>query len=375
MHAARENDFLDKWKGCPMSNLHPMTMNAARLHGPSDLRVEAVPHPGPPGEAQVLLKVRAVSVCGSDLHSYTDARIGDTEVKSPFILGHEFSAVVEEVGADSFDGCFTIIQPGMRVAVDPAQPCGRCELCEKGHPNLCRNLRFCGNYPDGGSLCEWMHMPAHSCFPVPDGIDDVKAALLEPLGVAIHAVDLARIRVAGSVAILGAGPIGLLILQIAKLAGVHPIYISDRFSWRLALAEKQGGIPIHCIDENPVLRVQKETRGRGVDVAIEAAWGGDSVEQACAMARLGGCVVLVGIPSDDRLSIKHSTARRKGLTILMSRRMKHVYPRALHLAERGIVDLDSLVSHCFPLARAAEAFALNAVYGDKVIKTVIDVSL
>jgi L-iditol 2-dehydrogenase len=190
--------------------------------------------------------------------------------------------------------------------------------------------------------------------------------------VAIHAVDLARIRVAGSVAILGAGPIGLLILQVAMLAGAYPIYISDKFSWRLALAEKMGGIPILCEDEDPVLRVHKATHGRGVDAAIEAAWGGDSVEQACAMARLGGCVVLVGIPSDDRLLIKHSTARRKGLTILMSRRMKHAYPRAIRLAERSLVDLHSLVSHRFPLARAAEAFALNVAYGDKVVKTIID---
>jgi L-iditol 2-dehydrogenase len=218
-----------------------------------------------------------------------------------------------------------------------------------------------------------MHMPAHSCFPVPDGIDDVEAALLEPLGVAIHAVDLARIRVSNSVAILGAGPIGLLILQMAKLAGAFPIYVSDRFSWRLALAERLGGIPVNCAAEDQVSRVQRETHGRGVDVAIEAAWGADSVGQACELTRLGGCVVLVGIPSDDRLTLKHSTARRKGLTILLCRRMKHVYPRAIDLTQRGVVNLSGLVSHRFPLARAAEAFALNAAYRGQVVKTIIDV--
>jgi len=349
------------------------TMTAARLHGPSDLRVETLPHPGPPGPAQVLLKIQAMGVCGSDLHSYTDARIGDTVVRAPFSLGHEFSAVVEEVGAGAHDGCFEPIHPGMRVAVDPAQPCGHCELCVKGHPNLCSNLRFSSNYPNEGCLSEWMHMPADSCFPVPDGIDDVEAALLEPLGVAIHATDLARIRVSHSVAILGAGPIGLMILQMVRLAGAHPVYVSDRFAWRLALAEKLGGVPINCADEDQVQRVQRETHGRGVDVAIEAAWGGDSVSQACEMARLGGTVVLVGIPSDDRLSIKHSTARRKGLTILLCRRMKHVYPRAIDLTERRVVDLNGLVSHRFPLERAAEAFALNAAYRDGVVKTIIDV--
>jgi L-iditol 2-dehydrogenase len=347
-------------------------MLAARLHGPRDLRVERVPHPGLPGRGQVLLRVKVTGLCGSDLHSYHDARIGDTPIEAPLILGHEFSAVVESVGPDALDGHFEPLQPGTRVAVDPAQPCGRCELCQKGHPNLCRRLHFCGNYPDGGSLCEWMHMPARSCFPVPDSLDDTEAALLEPLGVALHAVDLAKIKVASSVAILGAGPIGLLILQVAKLAGAAPVFITDRLPWRLKLAQKWGGLPIRCDREDAAQRIGMETRGRGVDVAIEAAWADQSVEQAAELARLGGRVVLVGIPSDDRLAMKHSTARRKGLTILLSRRMKHLYPRAIWLAEQGRADLKGLVSHRFPLKRAVEAFRLNASYRDKVVKVMVE---
>src|SRR5216684_2923274 len=136
------------------------TMLAARLHGPSDLRVDIVPHPGPPGPGEALLRVTATGICGSDLHSYVDARIGDTRIEKPLILGHEFAGIVEDVGPSSRDGHFEVLKPGTRVAVDPAQPCGRCEFCEHGHPNLCRRLQFCGNYPDGGSLCQWMHMPA-----------------------------------------------------------------------------------------------------------------------------------------------------------------------------------------------------------------------
>lgn len=347
-------------------------MLAARLHGPSDLRLERVPHPGPPGRAQVLLRVRTTGICGSDLHSYADARIGDTEVRDPLILGHEFSAVVEESGPDSLDGRFEPIRPGTRVAADPAQPCGRCELCGKGYPNLCRRLHFCGNYPDGGSLCEWMHMPARSCFPVPETIDDIQAALLEPLGVAMHTADLARIRVAESAAILGAGPLGLLILQVVKLAGADPVFITDKFTWRLELAGKYGGIPIHCDREEAVQRIQKETGGRGVDVALEVAWADRSVEEAAEVTRPGGRVVLVGIPSDDRIAMKHSTARRKGLTILLCRRMKHIYPRAIGLTLRGMVDLHGIVSHRFPLERVVDAFALNAAYQDNVVKVIIE---
>jgi len=208
--------------------------------------------------------------------------------------------------------------------------------------------------------------------PKSDTIDDVRAAMLESLGVALHAVDLAGIRVSNSVAILGAGPIGLLILRVVRLAGADPVFISDKFPWRLALAEKQRCIPINCDEEDVVQRVRRETHGRGVDVAIEVAWGDHSVEQACDITCSGARVVLVGIPSDDRLSIQHSMARRKGLTIMMNRRMKHVYPRAIRLVERGMVDLSGLASHHFPLARAAEAFALNARYGDNVVKVMIE---
>ena len=344
---------------------------AARLHGPRKLVVERVVHPGAPGPGQVLLRVKATGICGSDLHSYVDARIGDTGVKAPLILGHEFSGVVEAVGAEGWGGTFELVRPGMRVAVDPAQPCGRCEMCEEGHPNLCRRLHFCGNFPDGGSLCEWMHMPAHSCFPVPDALDDAEAALLEPLGVALHAVDLARLRVATSVAVIGAGPIGLLILQVARLAGAEPVFISDKLSWRLAAAKRYGGTPVAYGKGEAVEGVRKATGGRGVDVAIEAAWGDASVGEAAEMARAGGRVVLVGIPSEDRLEMKHSTARRKGLTILVNRRMKHVYPRAIQLVEKRRVDLLGMVSHRFPLRRAPEAFRLNASYRDKVVKVVI----
>jgi L-iditol 2-dehydrogenase len=347
-------------------------MLAARLHGPRDLRVERVPMPGPPAPGQVLLRVKTTGVCGSDLHLYQDARIGDTPIDAPFIIGHEFSAVVEAAGPGALDGWHQPIAAGARVAVDPAQPCGRCELCDQGHPNLCVNLHFCGNYPDAGSLCEWLHMPARSCYPLPDAIDDTRGALLEPLGVAIHAVDLARIRVGDTVAIVGAGPIGLLILQLVRLSGASVVFVSDPFAWRLALAERWGARPIECSSSDPVSAVMRETLGRGVDVAIEAAWADVSVEQAAARARLGGRLVLVGIPGDDRLAMRHSTARRKGLTIRLCRRMKHVHRRAMELVLRGRVDLPALVSHRFALAEAPEAFRMNTAYDDGVVKVMVD---
>jgi L-iditol 2-dehydrogenase len=333
-----------------ISSLPPIL--AARLCGPRDIRVERISHPGNPGHGDVLLRVTATGICGSDLHIFADARIGDTVLKSPLVLGHEFAGVIETVGSGVED-----LRPGTRVAVDPAHPCHRCDLCERGHPNLCRRLHFCGLYPDDGSLREFMIVPARTCFPVADSIDDEVAAMLEPLGVALHATDLAKVRLGDRVAILGAGPIGLLLVQAVKLAGAGEVFIRDPLPWRVALAIKLGARP---------LAIRAE-----VDVAIEAAWGGAAIEQAIELTRPGGRVVLVGIPSEDRCAFSHSAARRKGLTVVFSRRMKHTYPRAIRLVESGKVNVRSLITHRFPLAQAAEAFALNAAYKDNCVKIVI----
>lgn len=281
--------------------------------------------------------------------------------------------MVEAVGAEAHDGNFQPLLPHARrfAAVDPAQPCGRCEMCEQGHPNLCHRLHFCGSYPDDGSLCEQMIMPAHTCFPIPDALDDAGAALLEPLGIGIHAIDLAKIRVADSVVILGAGCIGLYLLQLAKLSGANTVFVVDQLPWRLALAERYGAIPINFKATDPAQAVRATTKGRGVDVAIEAAWADHSVQWAADMARLGGRLVASASPAT--MEVKHSTIRRKGLTIRVVRRMKHTYPHAIQLAMAGKIDLHGMISHRFPLAQAAEAFAMNAGYTDEVVKVIIDI--
>ncbi len=350
-------------------------MWAARLHGPRDMRVERVPLPPEPGPGEALLQVTVTTICGSDLHTYLDARIGDTDLQSPLILGHEFAGVVIAVGPDARDGNDEPLRPGQRVAVDPSMPCGHCEFCKKGHPNLCTRLRFCGLWPDDGSLCEYMVMPAHSCFPVPDTINDTEAALLEPLGIAIHAVDLAKLKVEESVAILGAGPIGLMILEMARIAGAHPIFVTERLPWRVELARRYGADAVVNVQEaDPVQAIMEATDGRGVDVVFEAAWGSETVAEAAEIACLGGRVILVGIPSEDVMTMRASAARRKGLTIKMCRRMKHTYPRAIRLAEQRKVDLMGLITHRFPLSQVAEAYELNAEYRDGVVKVAVEVT-
>ena len=350
-----------------MNVVRDEVMVGVRLHGPKDLRVEKLPEPGKPGSGEARVRVHAAGICGSDLHTYLEARIGDTELRGPLVLGHEFAGTIEAVGKDSS------LEPGMRVAVDPAQPCGRCELCRMGHPNLCTQLHFCGLYPDGGCFCETIVMPGSCCFPLPDRIDDESGALLEPLGIALHAVDLARPHAGESAVIVGAGPIGLLIIQAAKLAGLDPVYAVEPLPWRLHLAQQFGAEPVDPSLGDPLERIKSATKGRGVDVAFEAAWADQSVQLAADMTRPGGRVVLVGIPRADELTLRHSTARRKGLTLLLSRRMKHTYPRAIQLVEQAQIDVKALVSHRFPLAKTPDAFALNAEYRDRVVKIIITI--
>lgn len=349
-------------------------MLAARLYAPRDLRIDTIDPPEAPPPGHALIRVKCVGVCGSDLHTYVDARIGDTVVEQPLIIGHEFGGVVEAVGEGALDGNGDQLRVGQRVAVDPATPCWRCEMCEEGHPNLCRRLHFCGLFPDDGALQEQMIVEARSCFPVPDSISDAGMALLEPLGVALHAVNLGKLKLARSVAILGCGPIGLMIAKLARMSGADPIYAFDCFQWRAEKAKTWAGVTdAWTLDGDPVERINQLTDGRGVDVVYEAAWGDHSIAQSAEMARLGGRVVLVGIPSEDTIVMKHSTARRKGLTIVLARRMKHVYPRAIHLVTEQNVDLDGLVSHRFPLSEADKAFALNVDYPEGTQKVVIDI--
>ncbi|GAB4525520.1 MAG: sorbitol dehydrogenase [Anaerolineae bacterium] len=348
-------------------------MKAVKLYAARDLRLEEVNDPPAPGAGDVVLRVRAVGICGSDLHMYEDGRIGDTSYDSPLVLGHEFMGEIVAIGAGALDGNHQPLQVGQRVAVEPSTPCYHCEMCEQGHPNLCPNHTFYGVYPTDGALQECMIVHARNCFPIPESISDGAGTLLETLGVAIHAVDLGKIRVANTVAVIGCGPVGLLILQLLKLMGASTVYAFDKFEWRVEKARELGAVAWN-VDQVDALAVLREaTHGRGTDVVFEVAWADESVQLAADMVRIGGRVVLVGIPGDDNLRMQHSTARRKGLTIMMARRMKHTYPRAIALASSGRIDLDGLISHHYPLAETAIAFAQNAAYAEGVHKIIVDV--
>jgi L-iditol 2-dehydrogenase len=277
------------------------------------------------------VQVKAVGICGSDLHWFGEAGIGDARLQKPLVLGHEFAGVIAEGACQ-----------GERVAVDPAIPCRTCEFCQQGNPNLCPHVRFAGHGLEDGALCDSITWPEDCLFPLPEALSYADGVMLEPLGVALHAVDLAHLRIGMTVGVFGCGPIGLLILQLARLAGVAEVLATEPVPHRLDAARGLGA--------------REWMPGQGVDVAFEVAGENAAVESAFTAVRPGGRVILVGIPADDRTSFPASVARRKGLTIKLVRRMKFTYPRAIHLVESGRVDVHSLVTHRFPLERAADAF-------------------
>lgn len=343
-------------------------MKAARLYGPEDFRIDEIETPEP-GPGQVLLEVLSVGVCGSGVHYFLDGGIGEDRVEEPFVIGHEFSARVKALGP----GVDSPL-PGTRVAVEPAISCGKCEFCLEGHPNLCESILFCSTPPTPGALQEYVVHPADLCFPIPDSVTNEQGAMLEPLGIALHTVRLAKLHPGDTVAILGAGPIGLLTLQVALISGARAAYVTDLVPERLDLARKLGATDVFKADGgDPVAWVMRLTDGRGVDVAFEAAWAEETVAQAALMARRGGKLLMIGIPRENRAVFPGHAVRRKGLTIKYVRRMKHTYPRAIAMVRDGLIDVDSLVTHRFALDQVAMAYPLVAERGDGAMKVMIEI--
>jgi L-iditol 2-dehydrogenase len=331
-------------------------MRAARLYGAGDLRLADEPEPAAePG--QELVRVTAVGICGSDLHWWDEAGIGDAVITRPLVLGHEAAGVIE-AGP----------RRGTRVAIDPAITCGRCRPCLDGYRNLCLNIRFAGHGDQDGAMREVLAWPSDLLYPLPDSVTDTDGALLEPLGVAIHALDLGHVRLGARVAVAGCGPIGLLLIAVLRAAGARHIAAFEPLPHRREAALRYGADV--CLRPDILPGDLRELVGEGAEVVFEMAGTSGAVALSMAAARPGGRVVLGGIPVDDRIAFEASTARRKGLTIAMVRRMNNTYGRAIALAAAGTFSLAPLVTDRFGLASAGPAFGIAAKR--KGLKVVIE---
>ena len=332
-------------------------MRVARLHGTGDIRIgdEPVPEAGP---GETLVQVTAVGICGSDLHWWHEGELGGPALTQPLVLGHEAAGVIA-AGP----------RRGQLVAIDPAIPCTRCRPCRDGYRNLCTRIRFAGHGATDtapstdGALREFMNWPSHLLHPLPGTLSAADGAMLEPLGVAVHSFGLGHLPLGGSAAVVGCGPLGLLIIQLLRAAQAGFVLAVEPLAHRQEAA-------VACGADEVVSPADLDPPLPGVDVAFDAAGTEDAVGSALECVRPGGRVVLAGIPGDDTIRFGASAARRKGLTIAMVRRMNEVYPRAISLAARGVVDLDSLVTRRAGLGEIAVAFGDAA--GRSGLKVVVE---
>jgi L-iditol 2-dehydrogenase len=327
-------------------------MKVLRLHGAGDLRLHEEPDVEA-GKGEILIDVTAVGLCGSDRHWVTEGEIGDAGLERPLVLGHEFAGAI--VGGP---------RAGERVVLDPAVPCERCAVCAAGLQNLCPEISFAGHGRTDGALRTRLAWPERLAHPLPDAVGDAEAALLEPLGVALHALDLGHVREGTTAGVFGSGPIGLLLVQALAARGAETAVATDPLPHRRAAAVASGAAL--AIDPSALADAALP-----VDVAFEAAGTDEALADAIAAVRPGGRVILVGIPDGDRTSFTASAARRKGLTIAISRRMKpQDLPRAIDLAAAGRVDLGVLVGERQPLSGWEQAFA--ALVERRTLKVVVE---
>lgn len=312
--------------------------------------------------------MRHVGICGSDLHYYEYGRIGGLMVKEPIILGHECAGEVVKIGKD-----VTNVKIGDLVALEPGYACGKCEYCKKGEYNLCAAIVFMATPPHNGALAEYVCYPADMAFKLPDSMDTVDGALIEPLSVGFHAANQANATIGQSALILGCGPIGLATLLAIKARGITEIYVADLIQSRLDLATKLGasGTILSGLADLQE-EVMKRTREKGVDLVFETAGSVFTTQQTVNLVKRGGTIVLIGMVPDSNVQFDFCELIFKEITIKTVFRYRHVYPKAIQAVASGLIDPKPLVSHRFKFYQTKEAFDFCLENKSTVVKVMID---
>ena len=343
-------------------------MKTAVLVRPNEIQIEERPVPEP-GPEDLLIRVKAVGICGSDTHYFAGMRDHEDSTVYPFVLGHEFAGEVAAVGS-----AVTAVHEGQRVGCAPDLPCRECEWCRKGEINVCPNVRFAASSGVPGCLSEYYVINQSQAHPIADSVGFAEATLAEPLAIGLHIVDnLVRPEGGETYAIIGAGPIGLVTTFAARLRDAADIYVSEKRPERLRAAEELGANDT-CITPKTKFDsfVAERTGGRGADVAVEAAGELDAVEEVTRLACIHGTAVIEGIPPAGKAKIDINAARRRELKVIFGRRSCHKADEALEMIESGQFKSDVLLTHRFPLEDAQQAFEHTRDYRDGVIKAVIE---
>ena len=300
---------------------------------------------------EIVVKMQAVGICGSDVHYYKGGRIGDFVVDFPFVLGHECAGVVTEVGEDVKG-----FAPGDRVALEPGVPCGQCHNCLSGHYNLCQDVEFLATPPYDGCLSNYIAYPAKWAFKLPQNMSFEEGALVEPLAIGINAAKTGGVSLGDTVLIYGAGCIGLVSLLAAKAYGATNVIVADRIDVRLKMAEEFGAVTVNNQTADVLDEVMRLTNGCGADVVLDCVGVSDTVTGSIRACKPGGQIVIVGMGADALNDIPLGPVSTKELKITSIFRYKNLYPTAIAAISGGKIDVKRIVSNRYRFEETAHAF-------------------
>ena len=319
-----------------------------------------------PKAGEVLVKVMHIGICGSDLHYYDNTMPGRV-IPYPYLLGHECAGEVIELGEG-----VSSLKAGDCVALEPGVTCGKCEFCRTGRYNLCPDVSFFASPPAPGTLCEYVTHPADMCFKLPENVNTMEGALVEPLAVGFHAARLAQAAPGKTAAILGSGCIGMCAMLALRAHGVGTVYITEPLEKRLKRAKALGADEaIDITREDPVARVMELTHGRGTDIVIEASGNSDAAKSTCDIVARGGKIAMVGISSDPVYPFDFVSLIHKEASIETIYRYRNCYPAAIRAVASGL-PVAKIMSHKFAFDEAPEAFRRNFENRSEIVKAVIE---
>jgi L-iditol 2-dehydrogenase len=347
-----------------------MHMKAMVLTGIDQIEMVDIDKPQIQNDTDVLIRIATVGVCGSDVHYYSSGKIGTQIVEYPFIVGHECAGIVEAVGSDVTD-----LKAGDRIAVDPAISCFNCDQCNSGRHHTCRSLTFLGCPGQiAGCLCEYIVMPHANCYKLKDTMTMTQAAISEPLAIGVYAVKRSIPMKGAKVGILGAGPIGFSVLLPALAQGAEKIYVTDKIDARGDIAKEQGAAWTGNPDSTDIVAEINELERGQLDVVFDCCGDQAALDQALEILKPGGKLMLIGIPTDNRISFNINHLRHKEICIQNVRRQVDCVRPALDMIDDRSIDVDFMATHNFTFAQTKEAFDLVAGYKNGVLKAMIQLT-
>lgn len=342
------------------------TMRAWMAYGQERMELKEVPMPVP-GLGEVLVKIRAVGICGSDMHFYKEGRIGQFVVEEPIILGHECAGEIAGIGA-GVEGR----RIGERVVVEPGIPCFHCHDCKTGRYHFCNDMKFMGTPPTDGCLCEYVAWPAELVHRMPESMSYEEGAMVEPFVVGMQAMRNSRIGFTDDAVVIGTGPIAMMTIQSLKVIGANKIICVGRNPWKLELAGQMGAT--HLIDskeEDVKNRVKELTGGYGAMHVFEAVGSDETFWQTTELVRDGGTVTLLGLMAHDHTPMPMASVVMHGISFVPVIRYSNLFAEAIESLEYKRADIMPVLSHTFDFEQGQEAFQKVAHDNREVMKTII----